>query len=175
MTHPTHKTRFSDSSLYDEVCTLCGENDGSINGGLHEPCTAAMRPSADCGQCWKDERAGARTRYVCTGACDAAQKLDLATFAKLGEPPALLQYIGADLGSRPSATFVRPALPRMQEQGPWAGDAVVIAKPQSMGKSTAATATRPYVDRRAVEIADQLVPEYRGTRNHSCTSPTAKR
>jgi hypothetical protein len=27
MTHPTHKTRFSDSSLYDEVCTLCGYTD----------------------------------------------------------------------------------------------------------------------------------------------------
>jgi hypothetical protein len=27
MTHPTHKTRYSDSSLYDEVCTLCGATD----------------------------------------------------------------------------------------------------------------------------------------------------
>lgn len=28
MSHPSHKTRMSDSSLYDEVCTLCGANDG---------------------------------------------------------------------------------------------------------------------------------------------------
>jgi hypothetical protein len=27
MTHPTHKTRYSDSSFYDEVCTLCGATD----------------------------------------------------------------------------------------------------------------------------------------------------
>jgi len=38
--HPTHKTRFSDSSLYDEVCERCGAID--ITGGgwhsLSEPC-----------------------------------------------------------------------------------------------------------------------------------------
>jgi ADP-ribose pyrophosphatase YjhB (NUDIX family) len=28
MSHPSHKTRLSDSSLCDEVCTLCGANDG---------------------------------------------------------------------------------------------------------------------------------------------------
>src|SRR5579872_5284053 len=27
MSHPSHKTRMSDSSLYDEVCTLCGATD----------------------------------------------------------------------------------------------------------------------------------------------------
>lgn len=32
-----HKTRHSDSSLYDEVCTVCGKTDR--NGGLEGSCT----------------------------------------------------------------------------------------------------------------------------------------
>lgn len=40
--HASHKTRFSDSSVYDEVCTLCGATDelGSF-GELSKPCPAA--------------------------------------------------------------------------------------------------------------------------------------
>lgn len=34
-----HTTRFSDSSLYDFVCTKCGANDGP-SGGLDGPCTS---------------------------------------------------------------------------------------------------------------------------------------
>ena len=30
--HLTHKTRISDSSLYDEVCTVCGRTDGQLAG-----------------------------------------------------------------------------------------------------------------------------------------------
>lgn len=38
MTHPTHKIRYSDSSLYDEVCTYCGGTDIDTDGRLDEPC-----------------------------------------------------------------------------------------------------------------------------------------
>lgn len=34
-----HVTRFSDSSLYDEVCMLCG----AIDDGLESPCKAMKR------------------------------------------------------------------------------------------------------------------------------------
>lgn len=37
-THPSHKTRISDSSLYDEVCTLCGATDASGDKRLSSPC-----------------------------------------------------------------------------------------------------------------------------------------
>lgn len=33
-----HKTRFSDSSLYDEVCTVCGATDAMGDRRLHAPC-----------------------------------------------------------------------------------------------------------------------------------------
>ena len=38
--HPSHKTRFSDSSLYDEVCIHCGATDLTPGGWgkLAEPC-----------------------------------------------------------------------------------------------------------------------------------------
>lgn len=44
--HPSHKTRQSDASSYDEVCTACGATDiaGGGWGKLAEPCTAV--PSA---------------------------------------------------------------------------------------------------------------------------------
>lgn len=38
--HPSHKTRYSDSSYYDEVCVYCGETD-RVPGGwgnLKYPC-----------------------------------------------------------------------------------------------------------------------------------------
>jgi hypothetical protein len=41
-----HVTRFSDSSLYDEVCTKCGATDAS--GGLDQPCVVAT-PSPTSG------------------------------------------------------------------------------------------------------------------------------
>jgi len=36
--HPSHKTRYSDSSFYDEVCTVCGATDGRGDYGLKYPC-----------------------------------------------------------------------------------------------------------------------------------------
>lgn len=38
MDHPSHKTRFSDSSLYDEVCVNCGATDGRGDNRLSLPC-----------------------------------------------------------------------------------------------------------------------------------------
>lgn len=46
MAHPTHSTRISDSSLYDEVCNNCGANDGALGGdALERPC---RKPQAWC-------------------------------------------------------------------------------------------------------------------------------
>ena len=33
-----HKTRFSDSSLYDEICTKCGATDAIGDNRLDNPC-----------------------------------------------------------------------------------------------------------------------------------------
>lgn len=40
--HPSHTTRFSDASQYDEICTKCGATDiaGGGWGKLAEPCPA---------------------------------------------------------------------------------------------------------------------------------------
>ena len=44
MKHPSHKTRFSLSSSYDEVCELCGATDGlGTWGKLAEPCPTFQR------------------------------------------------------------------------------------------------------------------------------------
>ena len=40
--HPSHKTRFSDSSLYDEVCIYCGITDRDTISARHE-CSAAPK------------------------------------------------------------------------------------------------------------------------------------
>lgn len=51
--HPSHKTRSSDSSLYDEVCVYCGATDGRGDHSLKRPCPRA--PVADdIGECEKD-------------------------------------------------------------------------------------------------------------------------
>lgn len=34
--HPTHNVRYSDSSLYDEICTRCGSTDAGKR--MHLPC-----------------------------------------------------------------------------------------------------------------------------------------
>lgn len=36
--HPSHKTRYSDSSIYDEVCIYCEATDGRGDNGLKVPC-----------------------------------------------------------------------------------------------------------------------------------------
>ncbi len=41
--HPSHVTRMSDSSLFDEICTVCGATD-RVPGGwgnLAKPCSKA--------------------------------------------------------------------------------------------------------------------------------------
>jgi hypothetical protein len=45
--HPSHKTRSSDASTYDEVCLNCGATDIAGNGWgkLAEPCIATPAPS----------------------------------------------------------------------------------------------------------------------------------
>lgn len=43
-----HKTRMSDSSLYDEVCVWCGATDGNGVAALNGPCPKApVTPSAE--------------------------------------------------------------------------------------------------------------------------------
>lgn len=41
MTHPSHQTRMSDSSLYDEKCIHCGVTDHTGMAKLEEPCAKA--------------------------------------------------------------------------------------------------------------------------------------
>lgn len=38
MTHQSHSTRYSDSSLYDEVCKKCGATDANGDERLNRPC-----------------------------------------------------------------------------------------------------------------------------------------
>lgn len=40
-THPSHETRISDSSYYDEVCKKCGATDARGSVGLMFPCPKA--------------------------------------------------------------------------------------------------------------------------------------
>jgi len=42
--HPSHKTRFSDASTFDEICTLCGATDeiGGF-GNLQYPCNPRVK------------------------------------------------------------------------------------------------------------------------------------
>lgn len=47
MTHKTHKTRYSDSSLYDEKCELCGATDSSSDNRLEKPCPNRVKMSKD--------------------------------------------------------------------------------------------------------------------------------
>lgn len=44
--HPSHKTRFSDASTFDEICTLCGATDeiGGF-GNLQYPCNPRVKPT----------------------------------------------------------------------------------------------------------------------------------
>ncbi len=38
MNHPSHKTRFSDASSFDEICTECGATDRAGSDKLKKPC-----------------------------------------------------------------------------------------------------------------------------------------
>lgn len=39
--YDTHKTRFSDSSLVDEICVKCGATDAIGDDRLNQPCPCA--------------------------------------------------------------------------------------------------------------------------------------
>lgn len=41
---PGHLIRFSDSSLYDEICVRCGATDGRHDARLEKPCPMALYP-----------------------------------------------------------------------------------------------------------------------------------
>lgn len=47
--HPSHKTRISDASSFDEICTVCGATDraGGGWGALALPCSGADTPNPD--------------------------------------------------------------------------------------------------------------------------------
>jgi hypothetical protein len=51
--HPSHVTRASDASTFDEVCTNCGATDiaGGGWGKLAEPCVLASRHNDSTGEC----------------------------------------------------------------------------------------------------------------------------
>jgi hypothetical protein len=43
--HPSHVTRFSDASTFDEICTKCGATDRVRGGMLWAPCPHDARDS----------------------------------------------------------------------------------------------------------------------------------
>lgn len=45
--HPSHKTRYSDSSIYDEVCIYCGATDASGDYDLKFPCPKAPKDESN--------------------------------------------------------------------------------------------------------------------------------
>lgn len=45
MFHPSHKTRYSDASTFDEVCEQCGATDEQGSTRLSEPCPNAPPPA----------------------------------------------------------------------------------------------------------------------------------
>lgn len=46
MSHPTHETRFSDASTFDEICVNCGATD-SYGGGLDSECPSPKKNVLD--------------------------------------------------------------------------------------------------------------------------------
>ncbi len=44
-----HRTRFSDSSVYDEKCVLCGGTDASGDNSLNRPCPKAIKEEDSMG------------------------------------------------------------------------------------------------------------------------------
>lgn len=43
MTHHSHKIRSSDSSMYDEICTICGGTDAFSDDSLDHPCAGSNK------------------------------------------------------------------------------------------------------------------------------------
>lgn len=52
--HPSHITRFSDSSFYDEKCVLCGGTDGSGDHSLLLPCPEGRKHHASHQRKWRN-------------------------------------------------------------------------------------------------------------------------
>lgn len=67
MTHPSHKTRMSDSSLYDEVCTFCGTTDSNGRAALDAPCPATEAERARASYGHPRWRCGDVVRHSATG------------------------------------------------------------------------------------------------------------
>lgn len=53
-----HETRYSDSSLYDEVCVNCGATDGRGDDRLAEPCPNPVGRGGITASEWYDRLAG---------------------------------------------------------------------------------------------------------------------
>jgi hypothetical protein len=45
-THPSHETRFSDASTFDEICVNCGATD-AYGGGLDSECSSPKPKGLD--------------------------------------------------------------------------------------------------------------------------------
>lgn len=52
--HPSHITRFSDSSFYDSKCVLCGGTDGSGDYSLERPCPEGHKHHASHQRKWRN-------------------------------------------------------------------------------------------------------------------------
>lgn len=61
MTKPEHKTRISDSSLYDEKCILCGATDGDFGDLNAEPCRSI---AAKVLSAWKARKTSYSVEYM---------------------------------------------------------------------------------------------------------------
>lgn len=84
-----HKTRASDSSLYDEVCTLCGATDGPSDLRLTYECPLTMRPSSVAAKVASAEAKGASTMPTSTKVASAKLASTKASSNKLrGNRPA---------------------------------------------------------------------------------------
>lgn len=86
MTHSSHDTRYSDSSLYDEVCKACGGTDAIGDTSLNRPCPAVHRHGVTLTNTPRagetQEQVAARYHRHRSPEADA----DLVAFAKTGGP-----------------------------------------------------------------------------------------
>lgn len=119
--HPSHKTRASDASSYDEVCEACGATD--ISGGgwgkLAEPCPAASPPPSQEGLEERDlaKQMEAATRDVETGEPLYDDALVHVTAKEIREAAAALSRLRADLEAMTASRdgYVKDAAARASE------------------------------------------------------------
>lgn len=100
-THPTHITRLSDSSFYDEICVLCGATDGRTDDRLERPCPenplppedaalqAALAPFAAVGRNLHRDRDGDLCLYRAAGDAEGAWTITGADCIRAAEATAL--------------------------------------------------------------------------------------